>query len=183
MKFAYFKLDAVVTDKYLSAYSAGIKPSRERIFCELQTSLGAVGFKVVDKGCYEVIEAVYFDRLPRDNWSSEVTTFLVDGKPLFRATPDSSYVSGKVIADDLKQAGEKLKDYPPFDRWLCERLGVVDLLLSMFGDFSLWRPCKSRCGDFILFRVSLSEQGEIRGKVPDECIRIKHSEYVALLEE
>ncbi|ENX2733356.1 DUF5420 family protein [Salmonella enterica] len=183
MKFAYFKLDAVVTDKYLSAYRADIKPSRERIFCELQTSLGAVGFKVVDKGCYEVIEAVYFDYLPSDNWSAEVTTLLVDGKPLFCARLDSKYVSGEVIAEELKQAGEKLKDYPPFERWLCEQLGVVDPLLSMFGGFSLWRPRNSRCGDFILFRVPLSERGEVRGKVPDECIRIKHSEYVALTEE
>lgn len=183
MKFAYFKLDAVVTDKYLSAYCADIKPSRERIFCELQTSLGAVGFKVVDKGRCEVIEAVYFDYLPRGNWSAEVTALLVDGKPLFRASPDSSHVSGRVIAEDLERVCEKLKDYPPFDHWLCERLGLVDPLLSMFGDFSFWRPCKSRCGNFILFRVPLNEQGEIRGKVPDECIRIKHSEYVALREE
>lgn len=183
MKFAYFKLDAVVTDKYLSAYCADIKPSRERIFCKLQTSLGAVGFEVVDKGCYEVIEAVYFDYLPRDNWSSEVTNFLVDGKPLFRAIPDTCCIGGRIVAEDLKRAGEKLKDHPPFDHWLCERLRLVDPLLSVFGDFSLWRPCKSRCGDFILFRAPLNEQGEIRGKVPDECIRIKHSEYVALTEE
>ncbi|HGB3609921.1 TPA: DUF5420 family protein [Salmonella enterica subsp. enterica serovar Eastbourne] len=183
MKFAYFKLDAVITDKYLSTYCADVKPSRERIFCQLQASLGAVGFKVVDKGRQEVIEAVYFNQLPRDSWSAEVTALLVDGKPLFSATPDGSCVGGSMVAADLEQASEKLKDYPSFDRWLCQRLGVVDLLLSVFGGFSLWQPCKSRCGDFILFCVPLNERGEVRGKIPDECIRIKHSEYVALLEE
>lgn len=183
MKFAYFKLDAVVTDKYLSAYSADVKPTRERILCQLQTLLGAVGFKVVDKGRHEVIEAVYFNQLPRDGWSAEVTALLVDGKPLFSAIPDGSCVGGSMVAEDLKQACEKLKDYPPFDHWLCERLGVIDHLLSLFGDFSFWRPRNSRHSDVILFRVPLNERGEIHGKVPDECIRIKHSEYVALLEE
>ncbi|HHR4052772.1 TPA: hypothetical protein ACS50C_004747 [Salmonella enterica] len=183
MKFAYFKLDAVVTDKYLSAYCEDVKPARERILCQLQSLLGAVGFKMVDAGCREVIEAVYFDYLPSDNWSSEVTNFLVDGKPLFCSIPDTCCIGGRIVAEQLKQADEKLKDYPPFDYWLCERLGVVDPLLSVFGDFSLWKPCKSRCGNFILFRTPLNERGEVNGKIPDECIRIKHSESVALLEE
>lgn len=183
MKFAYFKLDAVVTDKYLSAYCADVKPSRERIFCELQASLGAVGFKVVDIGRHEVIEAVYFNQLPRDSWSAEVTTLMVDGKPLFSATPDGSCVGGSAVAMDLEQASEKLKDHPSFDRWLCERLGVVDPLLFVFGGFSLWRPRKPRYGDFILFCVPSNERGEVRGKVPDECIRIKHSEFIAMTEE
>ncbi|ELI2478488.1 DUF5420 family protein [Salmonella enterica] len=183
MKFAYFKLDSVITDKYVSMYKADIKPERSRILYQLQKATGAVGFKVVDKGRYEVIEAVYFNQLPRDSWSAEVTALLVDGKPLFSATPDGSCVGGSMVAADLEQASEKLKDYPPFDHWLCQRLGLVDPLLFVFGGFSLWQPCKSRCGDFILFRVPLNERGEVRGKIPDECIRIKHSEYVALLEE
>ncbi|EJC3838724.1 DUF5420 family protein [Salmonella enterica] len=183
MKYAYFKLDAVVTNKYVSMYNADVKPAREHILCRLQTSLGAVGLKVVNKGHCEVIEAVYFNQLPGNSWSAEETVLLVDGKPLFSVTPDSSFVGGSMATEDLAQASEKLKNYPSFDRWLCERLEVVDPSLSMFRGFSLWRPCNSRCGDFILFRVPLDEQGKVRGKVPDECIRIKHSEYVALLEE
>ncbi|EAM8418390.1 hypothetical protein AC527_14170 [Salmonella enterica] len=183
MKLAYFKLDAVTTNKYLSAYSADVKPARERILCQLQALLGAVGFKVVDKGRHEVIEAVYFNQLPRDSWSAEVTALLVDGKPLFSATPDDSCVGGSMVAEDLEQASKELKEHPPFDHWLCEQLGVIDPLLSLFGDFSLWRPRGSHHGDFLLFRVPLDERGKIRGKIPDECIRIKHSEYVALLEE
>ncbi|EDQ4122372.1 hypothetical protein AHM17_003095 [Salmonella enterica subsp. enterica serovar Sandiego] len=183
MKLAYFKLNDVATDKYLSAYIANVKPSRERIFCQLQASLGAVGFKVVDKGHCEVIEAVYFNRLPRDSWSAEETALLVDGKPLFSATPDSTCVSGRVVAENLEQACKKLKDCPPLDRWLCEQLEIIDPLLSLFGGFSLWRVSFSCRNDVILLTVPLNDQGEIRGKVPDECIRIKHSEYVAQREE
>ncbi|EMD3734353.1 DUF5420 family protein [Salmonella enterica] len=183
MKFAYFKLDAVVTDKYISVYNADVKPSRERILCQLQTSLGAVGFNVVDKGYSELIEAVYFDRQPRNGWSAEVTDLLVDGKPLFSATPDRICISGRGVAEDLEQACKKLKDCPPFEHWLCKRLGIDDPALTLFGGFSLWRMSFSRRDDVILFTVPLNKQGEIRGKVPDECIRIKHSEFVALREE
>ncbi|EAU4679366.1 hypothetical protein EAP58_14775 [Salmonella enterica] len=69
-----------------------------------------------------------------------------------------SCIDGRLLQEEIRRAEERLRAYPSFEM-----------------EFSHNR-------DVILFQASLFEGG-IRGKVPDECIRIKHSEYVALLEE
>ncbi|ECW3056346.1 hypothetical protein F3X21_00925 [Salmonella enterica] len=182
MKYAYFKLDAVVTNKYVSMYNTGVKPAREHILCRLQTSLGAVGFKVID-GSFKVgIKGVYFDAVPKCGWETEDTDLIADGKSLFLAVPDTSYVDGRLLQEEIEQAEERLKSYLSFENWIFNKLGVVGLAGVFWRDSSAWVMEFSRKRDVILFQVSLRE-GVVCGTVPDECIRIKHSEYVALLEE
>ncbi|EEK9381607.1 hypothetical protein NIQ32_000625 [Salmonella enterica] len=62
------------------------------------------------------------------------------------------------------------------------KLGIAGLAGVFWCNSSAWVMAFSRKRDAILFRVSSHEEVAC-GKVPDECIRIKHSEYVALLEE
>ncbi|EDR2522087.1 hypothetical protein QB18_004008 [Salmonella enterica subsp. enterica serovar Java] len=182
MKYAYFKLDAVVTNKYVSMYNADVKPAREHILCRLQASLGAVGFKVTDGSFRVKIEGVYFDTAPGRGWETEDTDLIADGKSLFLAVPDTSCVDGRLQQEEIEQAEERLKAYLSFENWIFNKLGIVGLAGVFWRDSSAWVMAFSRKRDVILFRVSVREGG-IRGKVPDECIRIKHSEYVALLEE
>lgn len=182
MKYTYFKLDSIITDKYVSMYKADIQPMRERILCRLQTLLGAVGFKVTD-GSFKVgIEGVYFDKAPGNSWKTENTDLLVGGKSLFLAVPDVGCVGGSFLQEEIKETEEKLKSYLSFENWIFNKLGIVGMAGVFWRDSSAWLMEFSRNRDVILFQVSLRE-GEIRGTVPDECIRIKHSEYVALLEE
>ncbi|EOG5327779.1 DUF5420 family protein [Salmonella enterica] len=182
MKYAYFKLDAVVTDKYVSMYNADVKLAREHILCRLQASLGAVGFKVIDGSFKVKIKGVYFDAVPKCDWETEDTDLIADGKSLFLAVPDTSYVDGRLLQEEIEQAEERLKAYLSFENWIFNKLGIVGLAGVFWRDSSAWLMEFSRKHDVILFQVSLRE-GEVRGTVPDECIRIKHSEYVALLEE
>ncbi|EBQ9782438.1 hypothetical protein DMZ73_22605 [Salmonella enterica subsp. enterica serovar Inganda] len=182
MKYAYFKLDAVVTDKYVSMYNADVKPSREHILCRLQASLGAVGFKVIDGPFKVKINGVYFDTAPGCGWEAEDTDLLIGGKSLFLAVPDTSCVEGRLLQEEIRQAEERLRAYPSFENWIFNKLGIVGLAGVFWRASSAWVMAFSRKRDAILFRVSLRE-GVVCGKVPDECIRIKHFEYVALLEE
>ncbi|EAU4679367.1 hypothetical protein EAP58_14780 [Salmonella enterica] len=76
MKYTYFKLDPVVTDKYVSMYNADVKPERERTLCRLQTSFGAVGFKVTDGSFRVKIDGVYFDAAPERGWEQKTQTCL-----------------------------------------------------------------------------------------------------------
>ncbi|EMF8444307.1 DUF5420 family protein [Salmonella enterica subsp. enterica serovar Muenchen] len=181
MKYAYFKLDAVVTDKYVSMYNADVKPSRERILCRLQASLGAVGFKIIDGSLKVKIKGVYFDATPENSWETEDTDLLVEGKSLFLAVPDTSCVDGRILQEEIEQTEERLRAYPSFENWIFNKLGIVGLAGIFWHDRSAWLMAFSRKRDVILFQASLRE-GVVCG-VPDECIRIKHSEYVALLEE
>lgn len=182
MKYAYFKLDAVVTDKYVSMYNADVKPSREHILCRLQASLGAVGFKVIDGSFKVKINGVYFDTAPGRGWEAEDTDLLIGGKSLLLAVPDTSCVDGRLQQEEIEQAEERLKAYLSFENWIFNKLGIVGLAGVFWRDSSAWVMAFSRKRDAILFRVSLRE-GVVCGTVPDEGIRIKHSEYVALLEE
>lgn len=182
MKYAYFKLDAVVTDKYVSMYNADVKPSREHILCRLQASLGAVGFKVTDGSFRVKIEGVYFDTAPGRGWEAEDTDLLIGDKSLLLAVPDISCIDGRLLQEEIKRTEERLRAYPSFENWIFNKLGVASLAGIFWLDSSAWLIEFSRNRDVILFQASLFEGG-IRGKVPDECIRIKHSEYVALLEE
>ncbi|EEM8988976.1 hypothetical protein GL424_08215 [Salmonella enterica] len=182
MKYAYFKLDAVVTDKYVSMYNADVKPSREHILCRLLASLGAVGFKVIDGSFKVKINGVYFDTAPGCGWEAEDTDLLIGGKSLFLAVPDISCISGRLLQEEIRRAEESLRAYPSFENWIFNKLGIVGLAGVFWCNSSAWVMAFSRKRDAILFRVSLCEEVAC-GKVPDECIRIKHSEYVALLEE
>ncbi|EEF2248029.1 hypothetical protein C7X68_13945 [Salmonella enterica subsp. enterica serovar Infantis] len=182
MKYAYFKLDAVVTDKYVSMYNADVKPSREHILCRLQASLGAVGFKVIDGPFKVKINGVYFDTAPGCGWEAEDTDLLIGGKSLFLAVPDTSCVEVRLLQEEIRQAEERLRAYPSFENWIFNKLGIVGLAGVFWRASSAWVMAFSRKRDAILFRVSLRE-GVVCRKVPDECIRIKHSEYVALREE
>lgn len=183
MKYAYFKLDSVVTDKYLSVYNADVKPSRERILCRLQTSLGATGFKVTDGPLRVKIKGVYFDKTPGNGWDAQSTSLLVDGKHLLLAVPDVSCADGRIVREEIEQAEEKLRDYPSFENWIFNKLELCDSGMSLWRNNSVWLMAFSHKHKVILFQSSLGYLGNVRGKVPDECIRIKHSEYVALLEE
>ncbi|EEC6275503.1 DUF5420 family protein [Salmonella enterica] len=184
MKFAYFKLDSVITDKYVSMYKADIKPERSRILCQLQTATGAVGFKITDKGYNEVIDAVYFNHVPYGAaWEIMESGLFFDGYLLVSAVPDTEYASGRDVAEELERACQKLKNYPCFEHWLCEKLGVISKGMFMFGGYSAWKLVFSRDGSHILFRVPLDHEGKVRESIPVDCTRIKHSEYVALTEE
>ncbi|EHI6832388.1 hypothetical protein J9423_004904 [Salmonella enterica] len=182
MKYAYFKLDAVVTNKYVSMYNAEVKPERERTLCRLQTSFGAVGFKVIDGSFRVKIEGVYFDTASGRGWETEDTDLLIGGKSLLLAVPDISCIDGRLLQEEIKRTEERLRAYPSFENWIFNKLGVASLAGIFWLDSSAWLIEFSRNRDVILFQASLFEGG-IRGKVPGECIRIKHSEYVALLEE
>ncbi|EAO0003187.1 hypothetical protein ETR85_15480 [Salmonella enterica] len=182
MKYTYFKLDPVVTDKYVSMYNADVKPERERTLCRLQASFGAVGFKVTDGSFRVKIEGVYFDAAPERGWEAEDTDLLTGGKSLFLAVPDMSCIDGRLLQEEIRRAEERLRAYPSFENWIFNKLGIVSLAGIFWRDSSAWLMEFSRNRDVILFQASLFEGG-IRGKVPDECIRIKHSEYVALREE
>lgn len=179
--YAYFKLSDEAASGYQLRWLKEISVKRDEIILSLQQSLKASGVLLSGSVRFESVEHVWFNHLPPAGWVGGSEMLFTGDIQLFTAMPDITTPAGREYAAVIRDCEKQLGKYPVFSGWLCCVLGV-DAAPDLFDLKSAWEMCHTRDGFGILFRVSLLG-GAIKGSVPAECQRIKHSEFVALTEE
>ncbi|HFI6318358.1 TPA: hypothetical protein ACGRWD_004128 [Escherichia coli] len=178
---AYFKLSDAAANGYTIRWLKDVSVKRGEIIASLQQSVKASGVSLSgDKGP-ERVTRVWFNRLPPEGWVTESKTLFIGDIQLWAAMPDMTIPAGREYGKRIRDCENQLEKYPDFPGWLCNELGV-DVIPNMWDFKSLWEMHHTRDGFGILFEVRLLD-GEVKGPVPAECQRIKHSEFVALTEE
>lgn len=181
MTYFYFKLDRTQANKYFTKYQQTVLPLRNGIFWTLLEGTGATGLRFLTPVVSDRISDFYFTGPLPVGWSKRDDMAFIGTELCFAARPDKSCPEGQAIAAMVKAAERELKKYPDFLVWLCEQLGIMRLP-SLFDNSTWWTPSFSRDGLCVVFKAN-ALCGEINVRVPDEFQEIKHSEYVALMEE
>ncbi|HDQ0507116.1 TPA: hypothetical protein P7S15_004154 [Escherichia coli] len=178
---AYFKLSDAAANAYTIRWLKDVSVKRGEIIALLQQSVKASGVSLSgDKGP-ERVTRVWFNRLPPEGWATESKTLFIGDIQLWAAMPDMTIPAGREYGKRIRDCENQLEKYPDFPVWLCNELNVATDV-DLFDLKSVWKMHHSRDGFSILFAVYLLA-GEVKGPVPAECQRIKHSEFVALTEE
>ncbi len=178
---AYFKLSDTAANAYTIRWLKDVSVKRDKIICSLQRAFGADGVSLVSNRGYERVECIWMNQLAPELWRGKSDGLFIGGFLFYGVVPDITTPEGRNNATLIQEHEEQLRKYPTFPVWLCNELGV-DVVPNMFDLKSVWTMHHSRDGFGILFEVCLLD-GEVKGPVPAECQRIKHSEFVALTEE
>lgn len=181
MKYFYFKLDRVQTSKYLTEYQRDVLPFRNGIFRTLLEGTGATGMIFFTPGVSDRIGDFYFTGPLPEGWSRRYNMAFIGTELCSAASPDKSRPEGQAIAAMVEAAERELRKHPDFLVWLCEKLGVMRVPTTL-GVESWCIPSFSHDDLCVVFKVVSYSKG-INGCIPEECQEIKHSEYVALMEE
>ncbi|HAK5377080.1 TPA: hypothetical protein H1V70_004500 [Salmonella enterica] len=181
-KYAYFKLSDKAAGEYMMRWWKDIYQVRGELIHSLQRELGAAGISLVSGLKAAQVESVWFGVKPPRFWIVKSSHLYIDGVRVREATPDITTIEGKERKALIGGYEEQLTKYPEFSVWLCNELNI-DFTLNFFHPRSVWEMSRSRDGFSIVFKVHVFSDGEVHGHIPDECQRIKHSEFVALTEE
>ena len=178
---AYFKLSDEAANGYTIRWLKDVSVKRGEIIESLQQSVKAIGVSLSgDKGP-ERVTHVWFSYLPPEGWEIKSRTLFIGDIQLWGAMPDMTMPAGREYGKLIRDCENQLEKHPDFQRWLCNELNVATDV-DLFDIRSVWKMHHSRDGFSILFAVYLLA-GEVKGPVPAECQRIKHSEFVALTED
>ncbi|EMS0086990.1 hypothetical protein WKN32_005095 [Escherichia coli] len=178
---AYFKLSNTAANAYTIRWLKDVSVKRGEVIALLQQSVNATAVSLSgDKGP-ERVTRVWFNRLPPEGWEAKSKTLFIGDIQLWGAMPDMTIPAGREYGKLIRDCENQLKKHPDFPGWLCNELNV-DAEVDLFDIKSVWEMHHGRDGFGILFKVRLLG-GEVKGPVPAECQRIKHSEFVALTEE
>ena len=181
-KYAYFKLSDKTSRIYMKRWEKDIYPVRVKLVRSLQRELGAAGISLVSGLKVARVESVWFGMQPPGFWKVKSSNLFVDGYQFWEVMPDVTTVRGQKREKLIAGYEEQLTNYPEFSVWLCNELNI-DFTLNIFDIRSVWEMSWSRDRFSILFKVQVFSDGEVHGHIPDECQRIKHSEFIALTEE